>query len=101
MHNVGGMEALAEVVAHANPPVVWRNPLSAYYLEDEMISVGSCLWSLVEAVRDGKPSNTGRGSADSIRRSSSRCGGRLRQAACRSKLVADLSGQVPSRRFPR
>lgn len=55
IHNVGGMEALAEVVAHSDPPVVWRNPLSAYYLEDEMIAVGSCLWSLVEAVRDRKP----------------------------------------------
>jgi len=53
IHNVGGMEALAEVVAHSDPPVVWRNPLSAYYLEDEMIAVGACLWSLVEAVREG------------------------------------------------
>jgi predicted dehydrogenase len=55
IRNVGGMEALAEVVAHADPPVVWRNPLSRYYLEDEMIAVGDCLWSLVEAVREGKP----------------------------------------------
>ena len=53
IHNVGGMETLAEVVAHTDPQLVWRNPFAAYYMDDEMIAVGSCLLSLVKAVRTG------------------------------------------------
>ncbi len=53
IHNVGGMETLAEVVAHTDPQIVWRNPFAAYYVDDEMIAVGDCLLSLVNAVRTG------------------------------------------------
>lgn len=54
IHNVGGMETLAEVVAHTDPQVYWRNPFSAYYMDDEMIAEASCLMSLANAIRTGQ-----------------------------------------------
>ena len=53
------MEVLDELVAHTDPPVYWRNPFSAYYLDDEMIAEASCLMSLVEAIRTGSPPEYG------------------------------------------
>ncbi len=54
-HNVGGMETLSELVAHTNPPVIWRNPFRAYFMDDEMISVADCLMSLINAIRENAP----------------------------------------------
>ena len=51
IHNIGGMETLSELVAHTKPEIVWRNPFRAYYMDDEMIAVASCLMSLVLAIR--------------------------------------------------
>jgi predicted dehydrogenase len=51
-HNVGGMETLSELVVHANPEIVWRNPFRGYHMDDEMISVADCLMSLVRAIRE-------------------------------------------------
>lgn len=51
-HNVGGMETLTELIALTSPEVVWRNPLRAYYMDDEMIAVADCIMSLVQAIRE-------------------------------------------------
>jgi predicted dehydrogenase len=59
IHNIGGMETLAEVVAHTDPQVYWRNPFSQHYMDDEMIAEASCLMSLVHAVRTGEPPEYG------------------------------------------
>lgn len=53
-HNVGGMETLAELVAHTEPQVVWHNPFRGYYMDDEMIAVADCIMSLVRAVREDR-----------------------------------------------
>jgi predicted dehydrogenase len=59
IHNIGGMEVLAEIVAHTDPPIHWTNPFARYYLDDEMIAEASCLMSLVDAIRIGKPPEYG------------------------------------------
>jgi predicted dehydrogenase len=53
-HNIGGMETLTELVAHAHHEIVWRNPFQAHYMDDEMIAVADCLMSLVNAIRGDK-----------------------------------------------
>jgi predicted dehydrogenase len=53
-HNVGGMETLSELAARTDPEIVWRNPLRAYYMDDEMIAVADCLLSLVQAIRENR-----------------------------------------------
>jgi predicted dehydrogenase len=58
-HNVGGMETLTELVADTSPEIAWRNPLRAYYMDDEMIAVADCLMSLIQAIREDKPPEYG------------------------------------------
>jgi len=53
-HNVGGMETITEVVALTSPECVWRNPFQGYYMDDEMIAVADCVFSLVLAIRNDK-----------------------------------------------
>ncbi len=59
IHNIGGMEVLAEVVAHTDPPIHWRNPFSHYFMDDEMIAEAAGLQSLIDAVRTGVPPEYG------------------------------------------
>jgi predicted dehydrogenase len=58
-HNVGGMEALSEIVAHTKPEICWRNPFRGYYMDDEMIAVADCLMSLINAIRENHPPEYG------------------------------------------
>jgi predicted dehydrogenase len=59
VHNVGGMETLSELVADTAPPLAWRNPFRAYYMDDEMIAVADCVLSLVRAIREDRPPEYG------------------------------------------
>jgi predicted dehydrogenase len=63
IHNIGGMEVLAEVVAHTDPPIHWRNPFSQYFMDDEMIAEAACIQSLVDAIRTGQPPEYGAANA--------------------------------------
>ena len=56
IHNVGGMEVLDALVAHAERPLAeWQNPFHQFYLDDEAIAVASCLRSLSQALSHGVP----------------------------------------------
>jgi len=52
-HNVGGAEVVTHIVADTETPVVWTNPLSEYYFDDEMLAVALCYHSLHTAIVEG------------------------------------------------
>ena len=96
IHNVGGMEALAEVVAHTDPRIVWRNPFAAYYMDDEMIAVGDCLMSLVEAVPDRRPAGVRcRSTAGPTRPSTWQCAPRPSRAGRRWRWGRQPASELP------
>jgi hypothetical protein len=51
--DLGNGYGLTELVAHSDPPVIWRNPFAGHLLDDDHIAVADCLMSLVRAVRTG------------------------------------------------
>lgn len=58
-HNVGGVEALSELVANTDPEVVWVNPFRAHWMDDELIATAGALASLIRAIRDNQPPEYG------------------------------------------
>ena len=58
-NNVGGMETLSEIIAYTHPEISWTNPFRGCHMDNEMIAVADCLMSLVNAIREDKPSECG------------------------------------------
>ena len=53
------METLSELVARTDPEISWRNPMRAYYMDDEMIATADCVMSLVHAIREKRDPDYG------------------------------------------